>query len=124
MDNSFKFLGKKSLDLLYQDVVDVIYILSKKQNTSITGPVIIHLFDECDKIEDRYITVFDFVSILESFIFTSNKHGMDKQIVLLKHDLQFLATKYVDTDVIIDEKFELMAVDFALFLNDYDEVEK
>jgi len=42
---AFEFLSNKSLSYMYQEVIEKVYIASKKLKVSITGHRIIHMFD-------------------------------------------------------------------------------
>ena len=51
--NAFEFLSRKPLNVLYQEVLDQFYIVSKRLGMHMTGPVIANLF-EWDDLEEKF----------------------------------------------------------------------
>ena len=56
------------MPVLYQEVLDSFYIISKKLNMSITGPIIANLFDNDDVDADDKVQVTVFVRRLTDFV--------------------------------------------------------
>ena len=115
---SFLFLAKKPLEVMYQEILDKFYVISKRQNVSITGPVIMHLFEEDDKNEEEVVTWRDFVHRIQKFLRPFKGHSLVGASIS-EPDLKFLATKYTQRDTYRGE----FMVKYVDFIADYERME-
>ena len=82
--NAFEFLSRKSLKLMYQDVLDNFYIVSKRLGMHISGPTIANLFEQDDREDKFEVTTQAFIHRLERFISQHDKEARDaKQASIL-----------------------------------------
>jgi hypothetical protein len=81
-------LAKKPVTGLYSDVMDLVYVSSKKRHVSISGPYLLHLFKEDDRSNSGVIPFDLFVNRVQEKI-------LGKPGDVSKADTTFLATKYL-----------------------------
>ena len=81
-------LAKKPVLGLYSDVLDQVYLSSKKRNVSISGPHLLYLFKEDDRANSGQIA-------LDLFVTRVGEKILSQPYDVSKTDITFLATKYL-----------------------------
>ena len=118
-------MTRKSLEAIYQQVIDTFFIASKRLNFSITGPVIAHLFDKTDSNKTGLVSIQEFAFVIDEFLRSSVAKNVQMPSIPVQ-DLEFLGTKYVKhgAEFVGVEPRRGPACDYNLFINDYDSIEK
>ena len=121
--NAFEFLSRKSLKLMYQEVLDNFYIVSKRLGMHISGPTIANLFEQDDPDDKFEVSTQVFIHRLGDFVGQQDKEGRDvNQASILQRDLQFLATKYL-TQPDPSRPRDIRFVNYLDFIQDYNAIE-
>ena len=122
MVNGFEFLSRKSIRLMYQEILDHFYIISKRMGMHISGPTIANLFEEDDPHDNFEVSAEMFANRLFKFLIQHDSYKTESQQVKLMHNLQFLATKYLkESDSL--QTMEGRYISYLDFIQDYGTIE-
>lgn len=116
------FLGRKPLSVMYQDILDRIYIASKQLDLHIMGGRVINLFQKEDNRKSGHVLQTDFISRLMTLIDESYHRGKlgTSKVGILEKDIRFLSTKYVVRQA---DAANLRVVSYIDFIEDYENIE-
>ena len=64
--------------MLFQEVLDQVYISSKARNVHIYGPYIIHIFDKHDIRKSGFVTLEQFIEIITKELMAGHEDEHDQ----------------------------------------------